>query len=88
MLAMKQFSLKVELLIPEQVQSLGQSKYILITNQIHVKNTKDIRKFRIIDQSSIAAGIRRVEALRDKQLEDYEKSVKKDKSSKEKNHHD
>ena len=51
----------------------------------HVKNTKDIGKFRIIDQSSIAAGVRRVEALRDKQLEDYEKSVKKDKSSKEKN---
>ncbi len=51
----------------------------------HVKNTKDIGKFRIIDQSSIAAGVRRVEALRDKQLEDYEKSVKKNKSSKEKN---
>jgi len=51
----------------------------------HVKNTKDIGKFKIVGQSSIAAGIRRVEALRDKQLEDYEKSVKLDKSSKEKN---
>ena len=51
----------------------------------HVKNTKDIGKFKIINQSSIAAGIRRVEALRDKQLEDYEKSLTKDKSSKEKN---
>ena len=51
----------------------------------HVKNTKDIGKFKIIGQSSIAAGIRRVEALRDKQLEDYDKSVKLDKSSKEKN---
>ena len=51
----------------------------------HVKNTKDIGKFKIINQSSIAAGVRRVEALRDKQLEDYEKSQKTDKSLKEKN---
>jgi len=50
----------------------------------HVKNTKDIGKFKIISQSSIAAGVRRVEALRDKQLEDYEKYLKKDKSLKEK----
>jgi len=50
----------------------------------HVKNTKDIGKFKIINQSSIAAGVRRVEALRDKQLEDYEKSLKKEKSLKEK----
>jgi len=50
----------------------------------HVKNTKAIGKFKIISQSSIAAGVRRVEALRDKQLDDYEKSLKKDKSLKEK----
>jgi len=49
-----------------------------------VKNTKDFGKFKIISQSSIAAGVRRVEALRDKQLENYEKSLKKDKSLKEK----
>jgi len=50
----------------------------------HVKNTKDIGKFKIINQSSIAAGVRRIEALRDKQLEDYEKSLNKDKYLKEK----
>jgi len=50
----------------------------------HVKNTKDIGKFKIVNQSSIAAGVRRVEALREKQLEDYEKSLKKDISLKEK----
>jgi len=51
----------------------------------HVKNTKDIGKFKIISQSSIAAGVRRVEALREKQLENYEQSLKKDESLKEKN---
>jgi len=51
----------------------------------HVKNIKDIGKFKIINQSSIAAGVRRIEALRDKQLENYEKSLQKDKSLKEEN---
>ena len=50
----------------------------------HVKNTKEVGKFKVISQSSIASGIRRVEALRDKQLQDYEKSLKKNQSFKEK----
>ena len=50
----------------------------------HVKNTREVGKFRVINQSSIASGVRRVEALRDKQLMEYEKSQEQDKSLKEK----
>jgi alanyl-tRNA synthetase len=37
----------------------------------HVINTADIGKFKIISQSSVAAGVRRIEALRDTELEDF-----------------
>ena len=64
-----------------RVVSMGKDKDTYFSTELcggtHVKNTGDIGKFRTISQSSIAAGVRRVEALRDKQLDEYLKNKEK-----------
>ncbi len=64
-----------------RVVSMGQENDAYFSTELcggtHVKNTGDIGKFKTISQSSIAAGVRRIEALRDKQLEEYLKNKEK-----------
>ena len=58
-----------------RVLSMGEEKGQFFSTELcggtHVLNTADIGKFKIISQSSIAAGVRRIEALRDIQLKDF-----------------
>ena len=67
-----------------RVLSMGNEKDSYFSTELcggtHVKNISDIGRFKIISQSAIASGVRRIEALRSMQLEEYEK-LQQDKKS-------
>ena len=70
-----------------RVLSMGDEKNKYFSTELcggtHVSNTSEIGRFKIISQSSISSGVRRVEALRADQLVEYEKNLKLTQSSKE-----
>ena len=71
-----------------RVLSMGDEKNKYFSTELcggtHVSNTSEIGRFKIISQSSISSGVRRVEALRADQLVEYEKNLKQTQSNKEK----
>ena len=59
-----------------RVVSIGDSKELC--GGTHIKNTKDIASFKILSESGVAAGVRRIEALTGDALIQYYEGVEKE----------
>ena len=73
-----------------RVVSMGKKSNTLIFSMelcggTHVNKTGEIKNFKIIKQSSVASGIKRIEALSQNDLSSYEKTIKEEKLLLEKN---
>ena len=68
-----------------RVLSMGKEKNKYFSTELcggtHVNNTSEIGEFKIVSQSAIASGVRRVESLRAEQLANYLKKKKQDSDS-------
>ena len=58
-----------------RVVSMGNNEGKVFSRELcggtHVKNTADIKKFKIINQSSVASGVRRIEAITNIEVDNY-----------------
>ena len=71
-----------------RVVSMGKDKNSYFSKELcggtHVNTTGEIKKFKIVDQSSVASGIRRIEAISNITVDDYIKNQEKFNLEKEK----
>ena len=66
-----------------RVLSIGEQDSKVYSTELcggtHVNNTNEIGRLEIVSESSVASGVRRIEALRGNDLDKYRRNVEKEK---------